>query len=131
MSQICAFLDNLNGLFIPLDLNLRSQSTMLTPACTQNGLLKCRQPGHLTVSIWVGFLSFLHFSLSCASLLYYLSALGKRSSGPTSVNPEEIHWLTQPPPSVRQSTFQNAQRPVVDFPLVGCQSIELQDIGCS
>ena len=34
-------------------------------------------------------------------------------------------------PSVRQSTFQNAERPVVDFPLVGCQSSELQDIGCS
>ena len=34
-------------------------------------------------------------------------------------------------PSVRQSTFQNAERPVVDFPLVDCQSTELQDIGYS
>ena len=39
MSQICAFLYRVNGLFIPLDLNLPSHSTMLTLACTQNGLL--------------------------------------------------------------------------------------------
>lgn len=39
MGKLCAFLYNLNGLFIPLDMNLPSQSTMLTPACTQNGLL--------------------------------------------------------------------------------------------
>ena len=34
-------------------------------------------------------------------------------------------------PAVRQSTFQNAERPVVDFPLVDCQSTELQAIGYS
>ena len=39
MSKIGAFLYNVNGLFIRLDLNVPSQSTMLSPAHTQNGLL--------------------------------------------------------------------------------------------
>lgn len=133
MSKICAFLYNLNGLFIPLDLNLPSQSTMLTPAHTQNGLLSvaCQATSQFRfgLAFWASFTS----PYSCASLLYYFSSALEKKKAVNS-----LQWILRIftgvlslSPSVRQRTFQNAERPVVDFPLVDCQSTELQDIGYS
>lgn len=76
-SKIRAFLYNVNGLFIRLDLNVPSQSTVLTPAHTK-WVTERRQPGHLTVKIWVGFLSFLRLSLfMCRPAVLLLISFGK------------------------------------------------------